>query len=117
SLSLSHAVGAVSSGGMDALLNPTVLEGLAAHGGTGQQFEAQVAYGLPLSNDQLTLTPGLALALSPDSATYRLLWSLVPYSQHAQGESWEVSLAGERQESNSTPLPEHSLHLSFSLAF
>ena len=62
SLSLSHAVGAVAAGGVDALLQPVVLEGLAGPGSNGRQFEAQLAYGFPAANDRLTLTPGLALA-------------------------------------------------------
>jgi len=50
----------VSCRGGDALLQP---------GSTGHHFEANLAYGFPAANDRLTLTPGLALALAPDSRT------------------------------------------------
>ncbi|MCY4054642.1 MAG: hypothetical protein OXF67_02000, partial [Cyanobacteria bacterium MAG CAR4_bin_6] len=39
-------------------------------------FKAEVAYGFPAANDRLTLTPGVAVALSPTSRSYSLLWSL-----------------------------------------
>ena len=66
SLSMSHAVGITTSGGMDALLQPVALEGLAGYGSNGQRFAAEMAYGLPAANDRLTLSP-VALALSPHS--------------------------------------------------
>ncbi|KKZ10752.1 MAG: hypothetical protein TH68_09950, partial [Candidatus Synechococcus spongiarum 142] len=60
----------------------------------------------------------LGLALSPDSRTYSLLWALAPYAQQPQAEPWEISLEGERQESNAADSPvEHSLKLRFSLPF
>ena len=118
SLSVSHAVGATASS-LDALLSPTVIQGLDAPAGNGQQFKAEVAYGFPAANDYLTLTPGVAVALSPDSRSYGILWSLAPYSeQPGQGEPWEIALEGERQESNSPTSPvDHSLTLRFSLPF
>ncbi|MYK07259.1 MAG: autotransporter outer membrane beta-barrel domain-containing protein [Synechococcus sp. SB0670_bin_20] len=119
SLSLNHAVGASASGGMDSLLSPAVMEGLDGPGSNGQRFAAEMAYGFPMANDRLTLSPGLALAFSPDSRSYGLLWSLAPYSSHqgqGQGEPWEIALEGERQESVSFASPaEHSLKLRFSL--
>ena len=118
SLSLSHAMGATAAGGMDALLNPTTFEGLAADPSSGQQFEAELAYGFPAHNNQLTLTPAVALALSPTSRNYSLLWSLAPYTEQDQGEQWQLSLAGERQEQlSSTTPPDHSLKLTFSTLF
>ena len=118
SLSLSHAMGATAAGGMDALLNPTTFEGLDADPSSGQQFEAELAYGFPAHNDQLTLTPAVALALSPTSRNYSLLWSLAPYTDQAQADPWQLSLAGERQEPNAAPSPvDHSLKLHFSTLF
>ena len=119
SLSLGHTMGAVAAGGMDALLNPVVIQDVGVPAGNGQQFKAEVAYGFPAHNDRLTLTPGVAVALSPDRRSYGLLWSLTPYSQQpGQTEPWEIALAGERQESNSPTSPvDHSLTLSFSLPF
>ena len=74
-------------------------------------------YGFPAHNDHITLTPALALALSPTSRNYSLLWSVAPYPE-LQGEPWELSLAGERQEQNTATSPvEHSLKLTFSTLF
>ncbi|WP_034417824.1 autotransporter domain-containing protein, partial [Candidatus Synechococcus spongiarum] len=118
SLSMGHTMGDAASG-MDALLDPTVLEGVGASAGNGQQFKAQLAYGFPTHNDRLTMTPALAVALSPTTSTYSLLWSLAPYSPHQpQTEPWEIALEAERQETNSPTSPVvHSLDLSFSLLF
>ena len=103
---------------MDALLNPTVIQGLDAPAGNGQQFKAEMAYGFPTANDRLTLTSGVAVALSPDSRSYGILWSLAPYARQGQTEPWEIALEGEREESNSPTSPvDHSLMLSFSLPF
>ena len=118
SLALSHAVGAVAEGGMDALLSPTTMEALDATPSRWQQFETKLAYGFPAFNDRLTLTPGVGLALSPDSRTYSLLWALAPYAQQPQAEPWEISLEGERQEDNAAESAvEHSLKLRFSVPF
>jgi len=118
SLSIGHTVGATAPG-MDALLSPAVLEGLDGPGSNGQRFEAQLAYGFPAANNRLTMTPGVAVALSPDSRSYGLRWSLTPYSQQpGHGEPWEIALEGERQESNSTTSSvDHSLMLNLSLTF
>ena len=118
SLSLNHTMGAAPSGGMDALLNPATMEGLEAAPSNGQQFAAELAYGLPAYNDHLSFTPALALALSPTSRNYSVLWSLAPYAEQAQADPWEISLEGERQEQNTATSPvEHSLKLRFSTLF
>ncbi|MCY4055360.1 MAG: hypothetical protein OXF67_05715, partial [Cyanobacteria bacterium MAG CAR4_bin_6] len=102
SLAIGHTMGATTASGMDALLSPTVIQGLDA----------------PAANDHLTLTPGVAVALSPDSRSYGILWSLAPYSQQGQTQPWEIALEGEWEESNSADTPvDHSLTLRFSLPF
>ncbi|WP_034418202.1 autotransporter outer membrane beta-barrel domain-containing protein, partial [Candidatus Synechococcus spongiarum] len=117
SLALGHTMGATASG-MDALLNPTVLEGLDDASTGGQQFEAEFAYGFPAHNDRLTMTPGVAVALSPTSSNTSLRWSLTPYSQQSQTPPWEIALQGEREENTTTDTPvNHSLKLDFSLLF
>ncbi|WP_236619848.1 autotransporter outer membrane beta-barrel domain-containing protein, partial [Candidatus Synechococcus spongiarum] len=117
SLALGHTMGAPASG-MDALLNPAGMEGLDDASSGGQQFEAQLAYGFPAFNDRLTMTPGVAVALSPTSSAYTLLWSLAPYSQQSQTPPWEIALEGTRQQTNSATSPvDHSLKLDFSLPF
>ena len=112
------SMGATAAGGMDALLHPTTFEGLDADPSSGQRFEAELAYGFPAHNHQLTLTPAVALALSPTSRNTSLLWSVAPYAEPLQGEPWQLSLAGERQEHNTAPSPvDHSLKLTFSTLF
>uniref|UniRef100_UPI00046ED7F1 hypothetical protein n=1 Tax=Candidatus Synechococcus spongiarum TaxID=431041 RepID=UPI00046ED7F1 len=117
SLALGHTIGAPASG-MNALLNPAGMEGLDDASSGGQQFEAQFAYGFPAHNDRLTMTPGVAVALSPTTSTTSLRWSLAPYSRQGRTEPWEIALEGEREESNSATSPvDHSLGLRFSLLF
>ena len=118
SLSLSHAMGAIAAGDMDTLLHPTTMEGLDAEPGNGQRLTAELAYGFPAHNDHITLTPAVALAFSPTSRNYSLLWSVAPYAEQLQGEPWELSLTGQRQEQNTATAPvEHSLKLTFSTLF
>ena len=115
SLSLSHAVGLPAEGGLAALLNPTAIEVLDEPNSSGERFEARLAYGFPFYNDRLTLSPAVALALSNNSRTYGLLWSLAPYHEHLHAEPWELSLEGERQEAASSSAVDHSLKLRFAL--
>ena len=111
-------MGGHAAGGMDALLNPTTMETLDAALSSGQRFEAELAYGFPAHNDRFTLTPAVALALSPTSRNYSLLWSLAPYAEPAQRKPWQLSLTGERQEPNAAPSAvEDSLKLTFSNIF
>ena len=119
SLSMGHTIGATAEGGIDALLKPTTMEGYNTNPSSGQRFAAELAYGFPAYNDHITLTPALALALSPTSSNYSLLWSLAPYTeQQLQGEPWQLSLAGEwHQHSTTTPAVDHSLKLTFSTLF
>ena len=119
SLSIGHTIGATAEGGMDALLNPTTMEGLDTTPSGGQRFAAELAYGFPAYNDHITLTPALALALSPTSRNYSLLWSVAPYAEQLhQDEPWQLSLAGEwHHHSTTTPAVDHSLKLTFSTLF
>ena len=116
SLSLSQAMGLPAEGGLAALLNPTAIEVLDTVNDDGQRFEARLSYGFPAAQDRLTVTPGVGLSLSPDSRTYSLSWSVAPYGEQLHGESWELSLAGERREAvSSSSVVDHSLKLRFSL--
>jgi len=60
------------------------MEGLDRASSNGHQFEAQLAHGFPAFADHLTMTPAVALALSPTSRTYGLQWALAPYAQQGQ---------------------------------
>ena len=121
SFSVSHALGAAATGGLDALLNPTTMEGLDADPDSNehQQFATRLAYGFPAFGDRLTITPSLGLALSPYSSSTSLLWALTPYAGTGQvDEPWTISLEGQRQE-DTTPasLVDYSFKLRFSLLF
>ncbi|MCY4055018.1 MAG: hypothetical protein OXF67_03950 [Cyanobacteria bacterium MAG CAR4_bin_6] len=108
SLSLNHTIGASAEGGVDALLQPTTIQGLDGSSSNGHRFEAELAYGFPAGNDRLTLSPALALAFAPDSRTYGLLWSLAPYARQGQTEPWEIALEGSGR--NLSPLlPRRSI--------
>ncbi len=82
---------------MDALLNPTTIQVLDASPSTGQQFGAELAYGFTTYQDRITLSPAVALALSPTSRNYSLLWSVAPYAHtnsiraHPGKSPWRVS--------------------------
>ena len=116
-LAINHTMGIAAEGGVAALLAPTVLEGVDGPAGNGQWFNAELAYGFPAANDRLTLTPALAVALSPDSSAYSLRWSLAPYSPHGHAAPWQLSIEAQRQEHNTPTPPDHSLKLSLSLLF
>ena len=69
---------------------------------------------------------GDAFAAGGDTPTAQLpegnqgiaIWSLAPYAKPVQGEPWQLSLAGERQEVTAAPSPvDHSLKLTFSTLF
>ena len=102
---------------MDALLSPTAMEVLDTTPSKQHQFETKLAYGFPAFNDRLTFTPGLGLVLASDSTTTSLLWTLAPYRQQSQAQSWQLSLEHQQQDSNSSTTLEHSLEFTFSLLF
>ena len=119
SLSMGHAMGLSTDEGIHSLLNPTVLDGLDGldvSPSNGQRFEAQLAYGFPVHNNHLTLTPAVAMALSPTSRTYGLLWSVTPYSEQSHALPWEFSIEAKRLEHFSSSIPaDHSLKATFSI--
>ena len=118
SLSMGHAMGATATADMDALFNPASFEQMDGNASSRQQFEAELAYGFPVHKDRLTLTPAVAMALSPTSRNYGLLWSLAPYTEQLQADPWQFSVEAERQEQNTATSPvEHSLKLRFSLLY
>ena len=117
-LSMGHAMGATATADMDALFNPATFEQTDGNPSNGQQFAAELAYGFPVHNDRLTLTPAVAMALSPTSRNYGLLWSLAPYAEQRETDPWQFSIEAERQEQNTATSPvEHSLKLRFSLPY
>ncbi len=118
SLSVSHAMGATATADMDALFHPAAFEQIDGATSNGQQFAAELAYGFPVHNDRLTLTPAVAMAFTPTSRNYGLLWSLAPYTEQLETDPWQFSIEAERQEQNTATSPvEHSLELNFSTLF
>ena len=113
SLSLEHTMGIPTTEGIDALLNPVVIQHFDGTGSDGHHLQAQLAYGLPAADDRLTITPALVLALSPSSSSYTLQWALTPYAPQHLDPPWHLNLAVEQLLSPSSP-PQHSLSLLLS---
>ena len=119
-LTLTQTVGGSSSGGADALLSRTTLDGLAANpgsgspgsgsgaGGTGdsgddelksQRLELKFGYGLPAFGDRYTWTPEAYIGLSDTGRDYSLGWRLVRGGSGSGGGSLELSFLARRSES------------------
>ena len=103
SVSLTQALGASPSGGMDALLDRETLAGFAAYD-SGSGFEAssrltgELGYGLPAFGGGFTGTPNIGFGLSSGGARdWRLGWRLTPARPSASG--FEVTLDATRRES------------------
>ena len=118
-LSLTHTVGGSSTGGMDALLNRTTLEGLVAANGdnnedlNNQRLELQLSYGLPAFNDRFTLTPELGLGFYDSGRDYRIGWSL----SRLVG-SLELSFDLTRwEDGNNGNAPDHGVELRLDTLF
>ena len=116
SLSLSQTMGGAATGGMEALLSPVTMEDVSNGSNNGrQQFEARLAYGLPVDNNRLTLSPVVVLSLDPSSRITTIGWSLSP---EEGADPWQFSMEAQRQESNSSQTTaDHELEIRFSLPF
>jgi len=75
---LTHSAGAPATGGMDALLGRTTLEGLdlTDRSGNPARIELGLGYGVPAFDGQFTATPELGLRLSDNERRYRVGWRL-----------------------------------------
>ena len=120
-LSLSQTMGGLSSGGADALLSRTTLEGLAANDDgnddlNNQRLELQLSYGLPAFGDRFTLTPELGLGFYDNGRDYRLGWSLTqPDGEESFAFSFDLT---RREDGNSDgSAPEHGVQLELSTRF
>ena len=112
-LTLTQTIGAGASGGTDALLSRTTLEGLAANdnGGGRRRLEARFGYGFSAFGDRFTWTPEIGLGLSEAGRDYSLGWRL---RRDGSGPgSLELSLEAQRRESaNDNTPPEHGIGLA-----
>ena len=112
SLMLRHTAGGPAEGGMDTLLTRHTLAGLAVNDGAGrQQLEAQLGYGVPALNGQLTATPEIGIALSNSGRDYTLGWRLTPEQRGLP--AFEFRIGAVRRESDSEP--EHSINFQLSI--
>ena len=115
SLSLSQAVGAEATGGMDALLRPDTAWALGAAGANRDDpgrraFEAKLGYGLALAGGRYTGTPELGLGWSEHARETTLRWR-VAETQPA-GLAFGLDVEGARSEGVAgDAAPEHRLGL------
>ena len=112
--------GLSSSGGADALLARTTLEGLAANdngaGGSDElksrRLELKFGYGLSAFGDRFTWTPEAGVGLSDTGRDYSLGWRLVRGGFGGGGGTFELSFEARRRESaNDDTPPEHEVGL------
>ena len=116
-LTLTQTVGGSASGGADALLSRTTLDGLAANDNGGgnddlksRRLELKLGYGLSAFGDRFTLTPEAGVGLSDAGRDYRLGWRLVRGASGGDGGALELSFEATRRESaNDDAEPEHGL--------
>ena len=125
-LRLTQTVGGSSSGGADALLSRTTLEGLAANdngeGGNDElksrRLELKFGYGLSAFGDRFTWTPEAGVGLSDTGRDYSLGWRLVLGGSGSDGGSLELSFEARRHESaNDDTDPVHEVGLRLTARF
>ena len=134
-LGLTQTVGGSSSGGADALLSRSTLDGLAANdpgsgapgsgAGAGgnddlmsRRLELRFGYGLPAFGGRFTWTPEAWVGLSDTGRDYSLGWRLVRGGSGDGGGSFEVSFEARRSESaNDDTQPVHEVGLRFTARF
>ena len=119
-LTLTQSIGAGASGGKDALLARTTLEGLAAND-NGDDFgqrrlDLRAGYGLAMFGGGFTGTPEIGLGLSEAGRDYSLGWRLTRAGSGAG--SLEFSLEARRRESaNDDVPPEHGIGFRLTAGF
>ena len=125
-LRLTQTVGGSSSGGADALLSRTTLEGLAANddgaGGNDElksrRLELKFGYGLSAFGDRFTWTPEVGVDLSDTGRDYSLGWRLVLDGSGSDGGALELSFEATRRESaNDDTPPVHEVGLRLTARF
>ena len=125
-LRLTQTVGGSSSGGADALLSRTTLEGLAANddgaGGDDElksrRLELKFGYGLSAFGDRFTWTPEVGVDLSDTGRDYSLGWHLVLDGSGSDGGALELSFEARRRESaNDDTPPVHEVGLRLTARF
>ena len=117
-LTLTQTVGGSDSGGADALLSRTTLDGLAANDNGGgddlknRRLELKLGYGFSAFGDRFTWMPEAGVGLSDTGRDYSLGWRLVRGGSGSDGGSLELSFEATRRESaNDNAGPEHAIGL------
>ena len=118
-LTLTQTVGGSASGGADALLSRTTLDGLAANDNGGgnddlknRRLKLKLGYGFSAFGDGFTWTPEVGVGLSDTGRDYSLGWRLVRGGSGSDGGSLELSFEATRRESaNDNAGPEHAIGL------
>ena len=134
-LGLTQTVGGSSSGGADALLSRTTMDGLAANSGSGspgsrsgagdsddemksRRLELKLGYGLPAFGGRFTWTPEVGASLSDTGRDYSLGWRLVRGGSGDGGGSFEISFEARRSESaNDDTQPVDEVGIRFTARF
>ena len=117
-LMVSQTIGASASGGKDALLSRTTLEGLAGNDNDSgrQSLQARFGYGFAAFGGGFTMTPEIGLGLSDAGRDYDLGWRLTR-TRSGTG-SLELSINARRRESaNDDVAPEHSIGFTLTARF
>ena len=116
-LTLTQTLGAGASGGTEALLSRTTLEGLAANDndndnvGGRRRLETRFGYGFGMFEGRFTMTPEIGLGLSDAGRDYSLGWRLTRAGSGAG--SLEFTFEARRRESaNDDTPPEHGIGFS-----
>ena len=115
-LSITQTMGLSATGGADALLGRTTLEGLAADDDGDElekrRFETRLGYGLSAFGDRFTWTPESGFGVSATQRDYSLGWRLIRDPRPGDIGSLELSMEAERHESaNDNAPPEHTVGL------
>ena len=124
SLSLTQTMGLSATGGADALLGRTTLEGLAANDDGDEldrrRLELRLGYGFAAFGDRFTSTPEAGFGMSEGRRDYSLGWRLVRDPWPGGIGSLELLFEARRQESandNAAVEPEHSLGFRLTARF
>ena len=124
-LSLTQTIGGSSSGGADALLSRTTLDGLAGNDhGFGndelknRRLDLKFGYGLPAFHERFVWTPEVGVGVSDTGRDYSLGWNLVRGAFGGYSGSFELSFEARRRESaNDYAPPEHEVGLRLTARF
>ena len=116
SLTVSQAVGAQATGGMDALLGPQTARGLGAANDDGgddlgrRAFEAKLGYGFALLGGRYTGTPRLGLGWTESARETTLGWRLAEAKSAGLAFGLDVE-AGRSEARTGDAAPEHRIGL------